>query len=128
MPPFKRTDRLNEQFKQEIALLLRDELRDPRVGLVTVTAVQTSRELDHAKVYVTMLGDEVQKAQALSGLHSAAPFLRTQLSKRLHMRRVPELHFQLDRVLEEATRIEGLLRAVLPADAPPPDPDAERDG
>lgn len=114
MPRFQRTDRLNEQLRQEISLLLRDEVRDPRVGLATITAVETSRELDHAKVYITALGDEAEKEEILAGLRSAAPFIRSQLSRRLHIRRVPELHFQLDRVLEEASRIDALLRAVLP--------------
>jgi ribosome-binding factor A len=114
MPRYRRTDRINEQLRQEISLLVRDGVRDPRVGMVTVTAVETSPELDHAKVYVTVLGDDAEKEAALQGLRSAAPFVRSQLSKQLHMRRVPELHFQLDRVLQEATRIESLLREVLP--------------
>lgn len=116
MPRFRRTDRINEQLRQEISILVRDEVRDPRVGLATVTAVETSPELDHAKVYVTALGDEAEKEEIVEGLRSAAPFIRGQLGKRLHMRRIPELHFVLDRVLDEATRIESLLREVLPAD------------
>ncbi|MBA4159925.1 MAG: 30S ribosome-binding factor RbfA [Gemmatimonadetes bacterium] len=116
MPRFKRTDRINEQLRQEISILVRDEVRDPRVGIVTITAVETSPELDHAKVYITALGDDSEKEEALEGLRSAAPFVRTQLSRRLHMRRVPELHFRIDRVLAEANRIESLLRQVLPED------------
>ena len=117
MPQYRRTDRLNEALKQEIALLVRDEVRDPRVGLATITAVQTSPELDHAKVYFTALGDEKERGEILTGLRSAAPFIRSQLAKRMHMRRIPELHFELDRVLEEAQRIETLLREALPHDA-----------
>lgn len=116
MPRFRRTDRINEQLRQEISILVRDEVRDPRVGLATVTAVETSPELDHAKVYVTALGDDAEKEEIVEGLRSAAPFIRGQLGKRLHMRRIPELHFVLDRVLDEATRIESLLREVLPSD------------
>lgn len=111
---FRRTDRINEQLKQEISLIVRDEVRDPRVGLATVTAVETSPELDHARVYVTALGDDAEKEEIVAGLRSAAPFVRGQLGRRLHMRRIPELHFQLDRVLEHATRIEHLLREALP--------------
>jgi ribosome-binding factor A len=118
MPKFKRTDRLNEQLREEISLLVRDEVRDPRVSLATITAVQTSPELDHAKVYFTALGTEEERTEILAGLRSAAPFVRSQLSKRLHIRRVPELHFELDRVLEEAQRIEQLLREALPPDRP----------
>jgi ribosome-binding factor A len=115
MTRFRRTDRLNEALKQEIALVVRDEVRDPRVGLATITAVETSPELDHAKVYVTTLGDEAEREEVLKGLRSAAPFVRGQLGKRMHMRRIPELHFEIDRVLEEAQRIERLLREALPS-------------
>jgi ribosome-binding factor A len=116
MPKFRRTDRINEQLKQEISLLIRDQVRDPRVGLATITAVQTSPELDHAKVYITALGDEAEREEILVGLRSAAPFIRRELGKSLQMRRIPELHFEIDRVLAEAMRIEQLLREALPYD------------
>jgi ribosome-binding factor A len=122
MPKFKRTDRINEQLKQEISLIVRDEVRDPRVGLATITAVMTSPELDHARVYVTSLGDEKERDGIIEGLRSAAAFIRKQLSGRLQMRRVPELHFEADRVLAEALRIEELLRQALP---PEPLPEAD---
>jgi ribosome-binding factor A len=114
MPRFRRTDRINEQLKQEISLIVRDEVRDPRVGLATITAVVTSPELDHARVYVTSLGDETEREEIIEGLRSAAAFVRKQLGGRLHMRRIPELHFEADRVLAEALRIEELLRQALP--------------
>lgn len=97
------------------------------MGLATITAVETSRELDHAKVYITALGDDAEKEEILAGLRSAAPFIRSQLSRRLHIRRVPELHFQLDRVLEEASRINALLREVLPDDEPSDESDTAVD-
>jgi ribosome-binding factor A len=118
MAGFRRTDRLNEQLKQEISLVVRSEVRDPRVGLATITAVQASPELDHAKVYVTALGTEEERDEILAGLRSAAPFIRKALSQRLQMRRVPELHFEADRVLAEAMRIEQLLREALPPERP----------
>lgn len=116
MPRFKRTDRINEQLREEISLLVRDEVRDPRVSLATITAVQTSPELDHAKVYFTGMGSDEERKELLTGLRSAAPFIRKALGQRLHMRRIPELHFEQDRVLEEAQRIEQLLREALPFD------------
>lgn len=125
MPRYKRTDRINEQLRQEISLLVRDGVRDPRVGLATVTAVETSPELDHAKVYVTTMGDEEEREAVLTGLRSAAAFIRGQLGRRLHMRRIPELHFTYDRVLEEAQRIEQLLREALPAEIRSSDESAE---
>ena len=118
MAQYRRTARINEQLKQEISLLIRDEVRDPRVGLATITDVETSPELDHARVYFTVMGDEDDKAGVLSGLRSAAAFMRGQLGKRLHIRRVPELHFEVDRKLENALRIESLLREALPPDQP----------
>lgn len=114
MPRYRRTDRVNELLREEISLVMRNEVRDPRVGLATVTAVETSPELDHARVYITTLGDEDEKTAVLTGLQSAAAFIRGQLSRRLHMRRVPELHFEYDRMLDEAQRIEQLLREALP--------------
>ena len=114
MAGFRRTDRINEQLKQEISLIVRDEVRDPRVGLATVTAVQASPELDHAKVFVTSLGDEAERDEIVEGLRSAAAFIRKELGSRLHMRRIPELHFEADRVMAEAMRIEQLLREALP--------------
>ncbi|HYW09148.1 MAG TPA: 30S ribosome-binding factor RbfA [Longimicrobium sp.] len=116
MPSFKRTDRINEQLREEISLLVRDGVRDPRVSLATITAVMTSPELDHAKVYFTALGTDEERKALLAGLRSAAPFIRRGLAQRLHMRRIPELHFEQDRVLEEAQRIEMLLREALPHD------------
>jgi ribosome-binding factor A len=127
MPRFRRTDRLNEQLRQEISLLVRDEVRDPRVGLVTITAVETSPELDHAKIYITARGDEEEKQAALAGLRSAAAFVRGQLGRRLHIRRIPELHFEIDRVLEEAGRIEALLREVRPDDDASSDDDGSQE-
>lgn len=130
MPAFRRTDRINEQLKQEISLIVRDEVRDPRVGLATITAVQASPELDHAKVFVTSLGDEEEREEIVAGLRSAAAFIRKELGNRLHMRRIPELHFEADRVMAEAMRIEQLLREALPPEtrAAEPDPDADGDG
>lgn len=124
MPQFRRTDRLNEQLRQEIILLLRDEVRDPRVALATITAVQTSPELDHAKIYFTALGDDDERTEVQAGLRSAAPFVRRELGKRLHIRRIPELHFEVDRVHEEAQKIERLLHEALADAAPADDGDA----
>ena len=118
MPRFKRTDRINELLREELSVLIRNEVRDPRVGLATVTAVETSPELDHARVYITTLGDDEEKEEIVAGLQSAAGFLRGQLGRRLHLRRIPELHFQIDRVLEGAQRIESLLREALPDETP----------
>ncbi|MBI4408895.1 MAG: 30S ribosome-binding factor RbfA [Gemmatimonadetes bacterium] len=106
----KRLARLNEQFRREITELLRQEVRDPRVGTVTVTEVDVTPDLAYARVYISTLGDAAEKEQTLEGLRAAAPYLRGELGRRLRIRRVPELHFEIDRALEQALRIERLLR------------------
>ncbi len=129
----RRLERLNEQLRREIAGLIRTQVRDPRVAVVTVTAVDASRDLTTAKVFVRIGGSGEERAQALEGLRAAAPFLRGTLGRTLHVRRVPELHFMEDRSEERARRIEEILSEV---DIPEPedddgegedDPDGERD-
>jgi ribosome-binding factor A len=125
--PSRRIARLNEQVKREIMALLWEEVRDPRIGTPTLTAVEISPDLSHAKVFYTAPGDEAERAETLAGLRAAAPFLRTELGRRLHVRRIPELHFQEDRTLDHAMRIERLLREVLPADGAGTGAETERE-
>lgn len=119
----KRLARLNEQLKRELAELLHGEVRDPRVGTVTVTAVDVAADLGSARVYVLCSGPDSERAATLEGLHAAAPFLRRTLGKALHVRKVPELRFAEDRSLEHAQRIERILSEVLPDDDPAGEPD-----
>lgn len=109
---YSRTVRVNQLLKEEISKLLRDEVKDTRIGMVTVTDVEASPDLKTAKVYVQMVGDEERKAEALEGLGSAAGFIRSKLGRELRIRRVPELDFILDRTMERAARIEELLREI----------------
>ncbi len=113
----RRLARLNEQLKREIAGLLRTDVRDPRIDAVTVTAVDASRDLTTAKVFVRLTGGEDRRAAALEGLVAAAPFLRGTLGRSLHVRRIPELHFMEDRSEERARRIEEILSQVEIPDA-----------
>lgn len=108
----RRIERLNEQIKREITEILRYEVKDPRIGAVTVMDVRTTPDLSLARVYVTLMGGDEERAQMLEGLRAAAPFIRTELGSRLRIRRVPELRFELDRSLEHAQRIEELLREI----------------
>lgn len=110
----RRIERLNEQLKRELMEILQTEVRDPRVGPVTITAVETTPDLYHARVYVTSLGSAEEKETSIEGLQAAAAYLRSELGRRLSLRRVPELSFQLDLTLEHAMRIERLLGEVLP--------------
>jgi ribosome-binding factor A len=122
----KRLARLNEQLKREISGLIRTQVRDPRVGLVTITGVDVAADLGSAKVYVREVGGSEDLATTLEGLAAAAPFLRTSLGRVLHVRRIPELRFREDRSYESAMRIEEMLLDVLPEDAPT-DADPEAD-
>ncbi len=106
----RRMERLNEQFKREITDIVRNEVKDPRVGSPTVTMVEASPDLTFARAYVLASGSEDEQQQTLEGLRAAAPFIRGELGRRLRIRRAPELHFELDRGLEHAMRIEQLLR------------------
>lgn len=117
----RRTARLNEQLKRELSGLIRTDVRDPRVGVVTITGVETTKDLDLAKVHVRTLGSDEERATTLEGLAAAAPFLRTALGKVLRIRRVPALRFQEDRSLEHAQRIEQVLSEVIPRAAEPDD-------
>lgn len=112
----RRLARLNEQLKRELAELIRVDVRDPRVGLVTVTAVEVTNDLSLARVFVQITGSEAEVSEALEGLAAAAPFLRSELGKELTIRRIPELRFQRDESLEHAMRIEKILSDVLPED------------
>lgn len=112
--PNRRQARLNEQFKREISRVLRRQVQDPRVRLVTVTGVEVTTDLSHARVHVRTLHGGEHLAEALEGLDAAAPFVRRELGRELHLRRIPELHFVEDRTLERARRIEDILDEVRP--------------
>lgn len=108
----KRTPRLNEQLRREIIDIVRNHARDPRIGMVTVTDVMVAADLGSARVYVTALGTEEEKAATVAGLKGASAFIRSELGKRLSIRQIPELRFELDQTLEHAHRIEELLGVV----------------
>lgn len=106
----KRLDRVNQLIREEISMLLQRELKDPRLGFVTVTHVETSPDLRTAKVFVSVLGDEAQWTASLTALASARGFVRNWLRQHLDLRQTPELDFRADRSMEHAARIQELLR------------------
>ncbi len=108
--PSHRPERLAELVRETVAGFLTGGVRDPRIGFVTVTGVDVSADLQHARVRVSVMGTEEEKARSLEGLESAAGFLRAQLSRELRLRTSPELHFALDRGLEHAQQIDRLLQ------------------
>jgi ribosome-binding factor A len=105
-----RPERVAEAIRQAVAAFLTENVRDPRVGFVTVTGVRVSADLAHARVRVSVMGSEDEKATSLTGLESAARFLRRQLARELSLRVAPELRFELDRGIEHAQRIDRMLR------------------
>lgn len=105
----QRAVRVGEQMRDVLAELLRDEVKDPRIGFVSIVRVEVSNDLRHAKVHVSVLGSEQQKKESMKGLASAGGFLRSEVAKRLQLRYTPELHFELDESIEHGQRIAQLL-------------------
>ena len=108
----RRPEQMAETLRQVITDGLAREVRDPRVGFVTITGVLVTNDLSHARVMVSVPGEESDKARALEGLQSAAGFLRSRAARALTTRTLPELHFELDRGLEHAARINELLNTI----------------
>ncbi|MCC7547833.1 MAG: 30S ribosome-binding factor RbfA [Burkholderiales bacterium] len=113
---FSRASRLGDQIQRELANLVRNEVRDPGLGLVTITAVDVSRDLSHAKVYVSSLQGEDGQAESLRALGRAAGFLRSKLAHLLKSRTVPELHFVHDESVERGVRLSRLIDEAVESD------------
>ena len=108
----RRQRKLAELLHEEISGILHLNTQDPRLGMVTVTGVEVTADLLTAQVYVTVLGDESDAKEAMTGLSKAGGYIRYQLGKALSLRRVPDLTFKLDHSLEYALHIENLLNEV----------------
>jgi ribosome-binding factor A len=108
----KRLDRVNQLIKEEISTLLQRELKDPRLGFVTVTEVETSKDLRVAKVFVSVLGDERQWTASLTALASARGFVRNWLRQHLDLRVTPDIDFRADHSMEHAAKIQSILKQV----------------
>jgi ribosome-binding factor A len=107
--PGRRTERLADRIRAEVAEMVLAELKDPRIGFATVTEVDVSGDLQHARVSVSVLGDANARQKSVEGLTSAASYVRHELAQRLNLRRVPEVTFVLDAAVEENERLEMLL-------------------
>jgi ribosome-binding factor A len=114
--PSHRPERVAELIRQTVGAFLTGDVRDPRIGFVTVTGVEVSPDLTHANVRVSVMGSDDEKAKSLEGLGSAARYLRAQLSRELSLRTSPELHFHLDRGIEHAQRIDRVLKELKESD------------
>ena len=105
----QRTERVDELLRQEIGRILAKEVQDPHIGFATVTDVETTPDLRHARVWVSVIGDEARRAEALAGLERAMGYVRHELGARLRLRRIPALHVALDDSLERGTRVLRIL-------------------
>ncbi|MGD9115796.1 MAG: 30S ribosome-binding factor RbfA [Dehalococcoidia bacterium] len=115
-----RIERVDSLMRHEISELLQREVKDPRLSqFVAVTEVSTTADLRYAKVFVSCMGSEEEKEEMMSGLEAAAHFLRNQLTKRLRLRRIPELSFHWDDSIERGTHLLQLIDELNPE--PPPD-------
>lgn len=113
---FSRTKRVGDQIQRELALLIQMEIKDPRVGMVTVTAVEVSKEFERARVFVTILGDKLVSEETINTLNQAAGFLRHQLGSRLAIRRVPQLSFFPDTSVENGRHLSDLIDKAVSSD------------
>ncbi|MBI1728732.1 MAG: 30S ribosome-binding factor RbfA [Candidatus Rokubacteria bacterium] len=114
----KRLERVNQLIKEEISAVLQRQVKDPRLGFVTVTEVDTTADLKLSRVYVSVLGPEEQWAKSFKALESARGFVWNWLRKHLDLRVTPQLAFRPDRSMEHAAHIQSLLAGLRPDDAP----------
>lgn len=116
--PTHRPDRVADQIRQELSeLLSRGVVHDPAIGFITLTRVKVTADLQLARVFYTMLGDDRARRDTARGLERATPFLRRQVGSRLQLRRVPELQFQFDESVGHQDRVEQILRDLHAEDA-----------
>ncbi len=112
MPEFKRSRRVSELLREEISRIVTQQLRDPLIGIVTVTSVKLTEDLKLARVYVSILGDEKNRQDGLRGLERATKFIRSAMGRRTNLRYVPELEFYYDETIDYAQNIELLLKKI----------------
>lgn len=105
----QRAARVGEEMREILARLLQGGVKDPRIGFVSIVKVEVSGDIRHAKVFISVLGDEQKKKDSLKGLSSAAGFLRSECARQLQLRFTPELHFALDESIEHGQKIAQLL-------------------
>jgi ribosome-binding factor A len=113
---FPRSRRIAEQVQRELSDIIRVELKDPRVGMITITDVEMTPDNAHAKVFFTLLGQQPRIDEAAAGLQHAAGYLRSQLAQRVKIRVVPQLHFEYDASVERGIRLSQLIDAAVADD------------
>ena len=115
--PSSRQQRVGDLLRAEISEIVRIKMRDPRIGFLTVTGVEVSRDLRHASVFVSVLGAENEGSTALGILNKASGFVRSELGGRVELKHTPELRFKIDKSLDRSMRISEVLRQI--QDEPP---------
>jgi ribosome-binding factor A len=113
-----RQRRVADQIQRELAEIIRGELKDPRVGMLTLTSVEVSPDLAHAKVFFTTLADQAQREEVLAGLRRASGFLRSEIGRRIKIHVTPELHFVYDDSVERGIRLSQLIDDAVAGDKP----------
>lgn len=113
-----RANRVGEQMKKELSDIIGRKIKDPRIGFVTVTDVQVTGDLQQAKVFISVLGDDEQKENTLKGLAKAKGFIRTEIGHRIRLRKTPEIIFEFDESIDYGNRIETLLHQLHSDDKP----------
>lgn len=109
-----RMDRVNEELKKEISLIIDQDLKNPNItGIISVTKVKTSPDLKFAKVYISLLNCK-SKMNTIEGLKNAAGYIRTEIAKRVNLRYTPELVFKIDESMEYGSKIENILKEIMP--------------
>lgn len=121
---FSRKDRVSEQIRRELADLIRTELKDPRVGMISITDVEVTADYAHAKVFFSTLAGSENLPAVMTGLQKASGFLRRELGKRISIHMTPQLHFVFDQSLERGAELSKLIQvAVAISEAPDPTPE-----
>jgi ribosome-binding factor A len=107
-----RAERLAVLFKEELGSIMQRDLKDPRIGFASITNVRISRDISHAKIYVSVLGDKKQQQETMEGLESAKGYIRSELGKRIRLRYIPEIHFIPDNSIEEGAKVLSLINQI----------------
>ncbi|MGI6548864.1 MAG: 30S ribosome-binding factor RbfA [Syntrophomonadales bacterium] len=105
----RRLDRLSEEIRREISAILAEDVKDPRLSMVSVTRIEVSNDLGSARVLISVLGDEKKQEEAMQALERARGFVRTELSNRIRLRQTPEISFKLDKSIEHGIRISTII-------------------
>ena len=124
---FSRRDRISEQIRRELAELIRTELKDPRVGMISITGVEVSADYAHAKVFFSSMSGREHLDAVLAGLQKAAGFLRRELGRRITIHNTPQLHFVFDESLERGADLSKLIEQAVSISKTPDSPDSTED-